>query len=203
MVQSACCYDHAICKDPGSSPTYDQWFFLLKRGFSTQQSNPNANICVMCPNYLACKLSGAHVKQQQNVEYCQDDSWMDRGVLPTPHPHPVSITQPLPSQFVRVDSATRCFTNFHSLCTLNTCYQQIIYSHITRLCTIYSHSTRVYHIQPHYKTVYPTYPDENCILRISNSILPSRNVDKRKLFGTRTSPDHTLNLQQMTTNGHQ
>ena len=40
---------HAICKDLG-------------QGFSTQQSNPNAKICAMCPDYLARGYQRLHVK---------------------------------------------------------------------------------------------------------------------------------------------
>ena len=34
--------------------------FHLQKGFSTHQSNPNTNICSMCP--IISELSGAHVK---------------------------------------------------------------------------------------------------------------------------------------------
>ena len=44
--------------------TYDQWSFSpVTIGFSTQQSNPDANICAMCSNYLARGYQGLHVKQ--------------------------------------------------------------------------------------------------------------------------------------------
>ena len=37
--------------------------FRLKRGFSTQQSNPNSNLYSMCPNYIAWGYQGLHIKQ--------------------------------------------------------------------------------------------------------------------------------------------
>ena len=36
---------------------------LTMKGFSTQQSNPNANVFAMYPNYLARGYQGLHVKQ--------------------------------------------------------------------------------------------------------------------------------------------
>ena len=53
MVWSACSNGHAMLKDLGLSPTYDQWSFPpVKRFFHSQKSNSNATICAMCPNNL-------------------------------------------------------------------------------------------------------------------------------------------------------
>ena len=58
---------HAICKDLGLSLTDDQWKFLPAR-LSTQQSNPNPNICVMCPNKLAPIYQG-HMESTQQKNF--------------------------------------------------------------------------------------------------------------------------------------
>ena len=62
MVQHTCSNGHAICMYLGLSPTYDQISVFLYHGFSTQQSNPNAKICAMCPNKQAQSLQNLHGK---------------------------------------------------------------------------------------------------------------------------------------------
>ena len=47
MDKRACSDGHAICKDLGSS-------FSSKKAFPLKKSNPNAKICAICLNNLAC-----------------------------------------------------------------------------------------------------------------------------------------------------
>ena len=49
----ACCSDHAICKDQGWSPTYDQWKFSTVTRFIYSKIEPTAIHCAMCPYDLA------------------------------------------------------------------------------------------------------------------------------------------------------
>ena len=70
MVQRASSNGHAICKDLGSSPTYDQWSFPPVKGFfHSKKSNPNTKIWAMCLNNLSQKLSWAYVKHPTTKNY--------------------------------------------------------------------------------------------------------------------------------------
>ena len=62
VVQRACSNDHDICKDPGSSPTYDQWSFSsVEKVSPLPQSNPLWNRTNM-ENTLSVMILNYHNK---------------------------------------------------------------------------------------------------------------------------------------------
>ena len=54
-----------LCACRAEQPAYS---CILESGFSTQQSNPNANICAMCLDFLAWGYQGLGVKQAKNKQ---------------------------------------------------------------------------------------------------------------------------------------
>ena len=52
MVQRACSNGDAICKDPGSSPTYDQWSFFYFNKVLTNQTPMSTLVACALPIQL-------------------------------------------------------------------------------------------------------------------------------------------------------
>ena len=70
MVQHAWSNGHAICKDLGSSPTYNQWSFSPVKRFLHSIIDPNANICAMRSNILS-QSQQEHIQSHQTKKNTQ------------------------------------------------------------------------------------------------------------------------------------